>query len=168
MAEPAAIRRPSHDEDFYAWTQDQAVLLREMADRRVNTPLDLENLAEEIEDLGRNDYHATRSYVRRIIGHLLKYQFSHSDRDRPHWKGEIATFRNELESRLTRSLENKVRAELEVIYQRAVTEVVAAMEDGEPDFEAKLPEGCPYPWEEIVEPTGWLPVPDPGAAPRQP
>ena len=44
---------PGYDEDFYAWTQYQAEVLRAMPcdDNR----FDRENVAEEIEDLGRNE-----------------------------------------------------------------------------------------------------------------
>ncbi len=41
------------DEDFYAWTQDQAEALRALARQRWNGPLDLEHLSEEVEELGR-------------------------------------------------------------------------------------------------------------------
>ena len=44
-----------YDEDFLLWTKEQAKLLREAAERGVNLPLDWENLAEEVESLGRSD-----------------------------------------------------------------------------------------------------------------
>ena len=54
---------PDYDDDFYAWTQHQAEVLREMpvADNR----FDRENVAEEIETLGRSERDAVRSHVRR-------------------------------------------------------------------------------------------------------
>ena len=55
-----------YDEDFYAWTQYQAEVLRSMPcdDNR----FDRENVAEEIEDLGKNTREAVRSQVRGILG----------------------------------------------------------------------------------------------------
>ena len=46
-----------YEEDFYAWTQEQAAALREAGQNRVNLrpPLDYENLAEEIRGLGGRD-----------------------------------------------------------------------------------------------------------------
>jgi hypothetical protein len=41
-----------YEEDFYAWTRDQAKALRRLADQSWNGPLDLLHLAEEVEDLG--------------------------------------------------------------------------------------------------------------------
>ena len=49
-----------------------------MAAARVNSKVDLENLAEEVESLGRSDLNAVRSQVRRIVEHLLKLEFSPS------------------------------------------------------------------------------------------
>ena len=49
-----------YDEDFVAWTQQQAKALRAAAGSRTNQPLDWENLAEEVEDLGKS--------VRRELG----------------------------------------------------------------------------------------------------
>ena len=42
-----------YDEDFYAWTQGQAEALRTLAKERWKGPLDLVNLSEDVEDLGR-------------------------------------------------------------------------------------------------------------------
>ena len=54
-----------YDEDFYAWTQQQAEVLRThfQGDNR----LDVEHLAEEVEDLGKSELHAIESYVENII-----------------------------------------------------------------------------------------------------
>ncbi len=39
-----------YEEDFYAWTRDQASALRRLAGQRWNGPLDLAHLAEEVEE----------------------------------------------------------------------------------------------------------------------
>jgi hypothetical protein len=54
--------------DFYAWTQTQAEALRAQEWKT----LDLENLAEEIESLGRSQRKAVRSHMRNLCMHLLK------------------------------------------------------------------------------------------------
>jgi NADH:ubiquinone oxidoreductase subunit D len=65
-----------YDQDFFLWTQEQSKLLREAAERRVNFPLDWENLAEEIESLGKSQRSELRSRIRTIIEHLLKLEHS--------------------------------------------------------------------------------------------
>ena len=63
-----------YDDDFYAWTQEQAELLRRgpaAANR-----LDFDLIAEEIEDLGKSELHACQSLCEHIIEHLLKLEYS--------------------------------------------------------------------------------------------
>ena len=61
-----------YEHDFVAWTERQARELRALSANRWNGPLDLEHLAEEIEDLGRSQRHACESLLEQIIIHLLK------------------------------------------------------------------------------------------------
>ena len=70
------LERSLYQTDYYAWTRQQAAELRALAARRVDSKLDLENLAEEVESLGRSDLNTVRSQVRRIIEHLLKLEHS--------------------------------------------------------------------------------------------
>jgi len=64
---------PDYDDDFYAWTQYQAEVLRTLptSDNR----FDREHLAEEVEDLGKSERDAVRSQVERILLHFLKLRF---------------------------------------------------------------------------------------------
>lgn len=64
-------------QDFYAWTQRQAEALRRAAAERVNTsqPIDWENVAEEIESMGREQAAKLRSSYRVLLMHLLRWQF---------------------------------------------------------------------------------------------
>ena len=57
-----------HDEDFYSWAEQQAALLRA---GRLDL-IDVDDLAEEIETLGRSEAAALRSSDRLIAMHLLK------------------------------------------------------------------------------------------------
>jgi hypothetical protein len=65
------LERSLYQSDYYAWTRQQAAELRKLAAARANTTLDLENLAEEVDSLGRSDLATVRSQLRRIIEHLL-------------------------------------------------------------------------------------------------
>jgi hypothetical protein len=57
-----------HDTDFDAWAQQQASALQAKAWNQ----LDIEHLAEEVEDLRKTERNALRSQLRRLTGHLLK------------------------------------------------------------------------------------------------
>ena len=70
---------PRYDDDFYAWTQHQAEVLRTMpvSDNR----FDREHVAEEIEDLGKSERDTVRSQIRRIVEHFL--ELGHSPAEDP-------------------------------------------------------------------------------------
>ncbi len=142
--EPDIIDRVDlYGEDFFAWTCDQAAALR--ARRSGENALDYDNLAEEIEDLGKAASRTCRSLVERIVDHLLKLRFSTSPDTIPHWRGEIIEFRDQLDQELTRSIENKLAPELPVIYAKRVkvlgvkgvlgsSAVEQARQEGPPDW----------------------------------
>src|SRR5262245_15077973 len=62
-----------YDTDFYAWTQEQAALLR---DQRAQA-LDYANLAEEVESLGKSQQQALESRLEVLLTHLLKWRYCH-------------------------------------------------------------------------------------------
>jgi hypothetical protein len=78
-----------YEQDFVAWTEKQARELRELRANRWNGPLDLEHLAEEIEELGRSQRHACESLLEQIIIHLLKLRCAKAEAPRAHWANEI-------------------------------------------------------------------------------
>jgi hypothetical protein len=60
-----------YERDFYAWLQDQAEKLR----ARAHNEIDWENLAEEIESVGRSQRRELKSRLALLIHRLLKWQF---------------------------------------------------------------------------------------------
>ena len=86
-----------YDEDFFAWTKHQAKALRAAARSGTNQPIDWENLAEEVEDLGKSVRREMGSEIRRIIQHLLKLQYSPSADPRRGWFESITGARSEIE-----------------------------------------------------------------------
>jgi hypothetical protein len=65
-----------YEQDFVRWTEQQAAALREAAAAGTNLPLDWENLAEEIDSLGRSISRELRRRIARIIEHLIKLECS--------------------------------------------------------------------------------------------
>jgi hypothetical protein len=85
-----------YERDFQAWAFEQARLVR---DRRF-AELDIVHLAEEIEDMGREQAHALRSAFTQALAHLTKLKYSPAGEPRRHWEEELAAYREEIESRL--------------------------------------------------------------------
>src|ERR1700740_3531703 len=84
-----------YDRDFFLWTQEQAAALR--AVRKSNLPLDWDNLAEEIESLGKSDRRQLRSQIRRILRHLFKLEASPAPEPRAGWCSTINDGRGDIE-----------------------------------------------------------------------
>lgn len=145
-----------YDTDFFAWTQDQASELRRFAASRPNLPLDLDHLAEEIEDLGKEQRNALRSWTRQIVLHLLLLQHSPSSAPRSGWRSEIKAGRDEIEDRLSVTLRRDLEERLPRIYGQARSRVGDKLAGhGEAEAVARLPAECPYTLEQVLD--DWWP-----------
>ena len=152
---------PRYDDDFYAWTQYQAEVLRSMQTR--DNRFDREHVAEEIEDLGKSERDAVRSEIRRILEHFLKLTHSPAVEPRSDWMVSIANARAELEDKLTVTLRRDVEAELGRLYTRARSIARAGLlKYGESNAATRFPAECPYTFDQILA-DDWYPDP-PGEA----
>lgn len=153
----AARLQQLYENDFFAWTQEQATALRRLAELRPNDELDLEHLIEEVEDLGAARRKAVRSQVRRILEHLLKLEHSPATEPRAGWCESILDARNELRDDLTPTLSRDLEASLPTLYAQARHDAQARMRlYGEGEAAAVLPARCPYTLAQVLD-EGWLP-----------
>ena len=98
---------PLYDHDFYAWTQQQAALLRAKKSRE----LDYGNLAEELEALGKRDRRELEHRLEVLVMHLLKWRYQPERRERGRgWRSTI----REQRRRLTRLLQDSPSLRSEV------------------------------------------------------
>jgi hypothetical protein len=132
----------TYDRDFYAWTQEQSQMLKE---HRVEE-LDWENLAEEIESLGKRERQELRNRMAILIGHLLKWQYQPGNRSTS-WKATIQEQRLQMTELLqdNPSLKPYIPEALEFSYKRGVN--LAIKETGLEVF----PSQCPYRVEQILD-----------------
>ncbi|NEP56901.1 MAG: DUF29 domain-containing protein [Symploca sp. SIO2G7] len=136
--------------DDHLWLEQTIRLIKE---NRLDL-LDLENLIEELEELGRREKHKVVSILRQIVVHLLLLQYwqQEFEYNQNHWRGEIATFRVQLHRLLTTNLKNYLWENLEEIYQEAV--FIVSQKTG---LELTLfPESCSYQLEQLLD-LHWLP-----------
>jgi len=146
-----------YDQDFYAWTQEQAALLREGKWHA----LDCEHLIEEIEDLGRSARKELRSYLEGLVLHLLKWRYQPDYRGRS-WRDSIEENRARIPDCLAESpsLHPQIPRLLQECYPHARRK--AARQTRLPL--AALPETCPWTVEQILDDAFW---PE-GDAPQEP
>jgi len=134
-----------YEEDFYAWTRDQAQALRRLAATRPNVDLDLPHLIEEVADLGISQRDAVRSQVRRIIEHCLKLEYSPAQAPRAGWHETIIDARIVLEDKLTPTLRRGLQRRLPKLYEQARRAVAGSLRvHGELTAADALPATCPY------------------------
>jgi hypothetical protein len=88
---PAKIA-PAYEGDYFAWSEDQAAKIRAAMPKGV----DWENVAEEIESLGRSQKTEIRNRLRVLLVHLLKWEYQ-PDRRSASWQSTIGEQRISIE-----------------------------------------------------------------------
>ncbi len=133
-----------YERDFYAWTQEQAALLRS---GRLDQ-LDVAHLAEEIEALGRQERRELVSRLGILLGHLLRWQFQPQLRGKS-WRATISEQRRQIQRLLKESpsLKPELLAALPEAYQDGILLVVKET----PLSEEDLPAECPYTLEQVMD-----------------
>lgn len=135
----------TYETDFYLWTQQQADLLRQGQFNRVD--LDLVNIAEELESMGRSGQRAVESYLRNILLHLLKWQYQPERRGNS-WRLSIRDGRHQVAKRLRESPSLKPQVSTMIADEYPLVREYAANETGLPL--ATFPDQCPFTAEQVT------------------
>jgi hypothetical protein len=137
-----------HDEDFFAWTLQQADLLK----HRRFAELDIEHLTEELESMGASDKRELMSRLTVLLTHLLKWQYQ-NDRRSVSWRLTIAEQRRAIRRLLddSPSLKPLLLDAISSEYQHARDDAV---------YETALPKSAfpvesPYSAEQITDSEFW-------------
>jgi hypothetical protein len=152
MDDVTQIDRPvaaGYDTDFYAWAMDQAARIRALA-----VPgLDVENVAEEIESLGRSQKSQLTSRCDVLLTHLLKWKFQ-PERRGTSWISTIGEQRRRIHVVLrdSPSLRPTVPSVIRDSYDYAAKQ--AARETSL--SAATFPASCPWTPEQIID-EDWMP-----------
>jgi len=141
-----AINKTSdlYELDFYEWTQQQAKFLQEGK----WDCLDIPNLIEEIESLGKQQRQELRSRLGILLGHLLKWEFQPDHRSRS-WLATIREQRRQIlrVNRENPSLQPYLQEAIEDAYQSALNLAVS-----ETSLSYKVfPQECPYSPEQMLD-----------------
>ena len=123
-----------YDADVLLWAEQQGALLR----RRAFDELDLDNVIEEIESVGREQLHAVESFLVQALVHDLKARAWPSSREVPTWRGEARRFRGDAADRVTPAMRQRI--DIEKIYRRALRALPETIDGVEP---LPLPASCP-------------------------
>ncbi|XFA73622.1 DUF29 domain-containing protein [Thermosynechococcaceae cyanobacterium Okahandja] len=134
-----------YETDFYAWTLAQAKLLKE----RDFEHLDIPNLVEEIESLGKQQRQELRNRLGVLIGHLLKWDYQPEKRSKS-WRVTIREQRREILQLLKENPSLKPYLE-EAIAPAHESGLDLVVKETPLDY-GDLPENCPYTPEQLFDP----------------
>ncbi|MFN5398827.1 MAG: DUF29 domain-containing protein [Pseudanabaena sp.] len=138
-----------YDIDDAQWLEETVWLLKKHQFQQ----LDLDNLIEELEDLGREKKNTVASLLEQIIRHLLLLQYwtTEAEYNTIHWQEEIYHFRTQLGRKITANLRHYLEKELNSIYQDALGFVKIKTINS-----VVFPPDCPYSLEQLLD-RSWLP-----------
>lgn len=137
-----------YNQDFYVWTMEQTDLLR----RHKPDWMDWENVAEELESMGKEDRRELVSRLTVLLMHLAK-RYWQAEKRSPSWSGTIEEQREQIELILndSPSLRSFIQYSFQEAWGRAIKK--AARETGLPL--STFPEACPWPIEDVLG--DWMP-----------
>jgi hypothetical protein len=115
-----------YEEDFHAWALEQARVLRELG-QRVALPneLDLQHVAEEVEDLGNEQRFQVESNLRQAMIHLIKIAAFPDNPAVAHWLQEVNAFLDTAQDRFSQSMTRAISVQR--LWERSVRRVAADM-----------------------------------------
>jgi hypothetical protein len=152
---------PDYDTDFHAWLMEQATRLA----ARDTDALDWDNLAEEIESLGRSQKTELESRINTVLVHLLKLNYGLTRDPSFGWMETIFEQRGRVILLLkdSPSLKPLVADRMAKTYPSARRMALLGFERYEADridhYRAVLPTDCPYTVEQLLD-EGFFPEPD--------
>jgi len=139
----------TYEKDIVAWATEQAYLLRSGQ----LSAIDIEHIAEEIEDVGKSEQRELASRMAILLSHLLKWQYQ-PERQSSSWQRTIKEQRKAINRRLKKTPSLKVSVNdlewLEDAWGDAIS--ITINETGMSNF----PESCPWLTEDILS-ENWLP-----------
>lgn len=138
-----------YEADYARWCAEQGALLRA---GRLDA-LDRENLAEEIESLGRSDRREIENRLKVLLAHLLKWRFQPQKR-KGDWRATIRDQRVQIAKIVRESPSLRQHPSTALVEEYSFARADAADETGLP--EDTFPVECPFTIEQVLDPD-WLP-----------
>ncbi len=148
MASAKVSSSDLYDHDYYAWIQDQVRALRA---RRIED-LDWENVAEEIEDLGKSERRGIKSQMARLVEHLLKLKYARGILRRYNAKGwqlSVKGARTAIRHLLDESPSLRPQLAEMLIQAYEIGRIDAQREARVPD--SAIPESSPWTVEQVMD-----------------
>ena len=138
----------TYERDFYRWTQQQAALIR----KGELEALDLEHIAEELEDMGISSKRELVNRLGVLLAHLLKWRYQPRQRSSS-WTGTVKEQRRKLLRLLQQN--PSLRSEALERLADAYGDALAQVERDTGLDESHFPAACPFTLEQALEEGFW-------------
>jgi Domain of unknown function DUF29 len=139
-----------YDDDILLWSEQQAAAIRRLGTTRRDLPneLDIENVAEEIESVGRSELAAVESHLQLICVHLMKLLVEPDAGSKRHWRSEIAAFHSEIRRRYSPSMRQRI--DIDEIWRSAREQSMLAYDGAQQHLVARLSRQSPFSLDELI------------------
>ena len=137
-----------YDYDFYAWTQEQANLLK---NQNYNN-LDLENLIEEIESMGKSNISQLENRLTILLAHLLKWKYQSHFRSNS-WECTIKEQRKKIISHIVKN--PSLKSSLDEIFKEAYEYAILQASRETRIATSQFPEQSPFTYQQTINDVFW-------------
>ena len=139
-----------YEDDILLWSEQQAEAIRKLGRTRRDVPneLDVENVAEEIESVGRSELAAVKSQIRLIFIHLIKLAIEPDSEAVAHWRGELVAFHSEMTSRYSPSMRQRI--DVDALWRSAREQSMLAYEGPQQHLVAGLSADCAFALDDLL------------------
>ena len=141
-----------YDDDIVTWAEQQAAAVRALATRPdLSNALDWENVAEEIESLGRSQISAVEQKLLLVLIHVLKYMSAPSAQSTRSWRSEVVAFHAAARKAYTPAMRQRI--DWAWMWNEARSQADVSLRIYDDRLVSGLPEHMPFEPEELVAKT---------------
>jgi hypothetical protein len=142
-----------YDDDILLWSEQQAAAIRRLgrSAREIPNELDIENVAEEIEGVGRSELAAVESYLELIFVHLIRLVVEPNSNSVRHWRSEIVGFHANARRRYSPSMRQRI--DVNALWRSAREQSLPAYEGAEHERVTGLSSKAPLTLDELLAET---------------
>ncbi|TXM71732.1 DUF29 domain-containing protein [Methylobacterium sp. WL69] len=141
-----------YDDDIVIWAERQAAAVRDLARRPdLSNMLDWENVAEEIESVGRSQISAVEQKLLLVLIHVLKYMSAPRAQSTRSWRSEVVAFHAAARKAYTPAMRQRI--DWAWMWDAARTQADISLRIYDDRLVSGLPEHMPFTPDELVAPT---------------
>jgi hypothetical protein len=139
-----------YDEDILLWSEQQAAAIRRLAHTAhgVSNELDIENVAEEIESVGRSELAAVESCLDLMLVHLIRLLVEPDAPSARHWRSEIVGFHANAKRRYSPSMRRRI--DIDALWRSAREQSMLAYDGAQQQAVAGLPVAAPFSIDDLI------------------